>query len=218
MPSDLESSLVDGGISPAAAKTIANAIANAATSQLAYGRRYGDATPREQLRLVDRNARRYVLTNLDYQGPTGGKHPYEASQPATAQATLSTPSVKGERYVTVKTESVDSVQQSQLDLNVQDLGGSHARMNPSSGAIETVPFSVEIEPKGLLEAAVVEESGRTKITITLVPDLVKFLQFFKSRQVTRVNKAQTDTGQAVILFRADGNPIPGGNAGIYVFE
>lgn len=210
--------MVDGGISPAAAKTIANAIENAATAQVAIGRRYGDATPREQLRMVDGRTRKYLLTNLDHSGPFGSKHPYDGSQPATAQGTLATPTVKGDGYVKVSQTPVDSVQQSQVGLNVQDLGGQHARMNPRNNAIETVPLSVEIEPKGLLEAEVTEESGATVIRITLSPDVSKFLNFFKGRTVTRVNRAETDTGQAVILYRSNGQAIPGGNAGIYVFE
>lgn len=186
MASDLESTLVDGGITPAAAKAIANAIENAASAQLSLGRQYGDATPRDKLRMVDRDTRRYLLTNLDHQGAFGTKHPYESSQPATAQATLATPPVRGEGYVKVTNTPVDSVQQSQVDLNVQDLGGQHARMNPRNGAIETVPFSVEIEPKGLLEAEVSEESGRTVINIKIAQDLVEFLNQFKGRTVQRV--------------------------------
>ena len=206
MASDLEASLVDGGISPAAAKTIANAIQNAATAQVAIGRRYGDATPRDQLRMVSGQTRKYLLQNLDYSGPSGGRHPYDGSQPATAQGTLSTPAVKGKGYINVSQESVDSVQQAQIDLNVEDLGGQHARMNPRNGAIETVPLSVEIEPKGLLEAEVSEESGRTVIKIALAPDLAEFLQTFKNRKLTHVVRTEL-SGTNVKLFTSDGGLI-----------
>jgi hypothetical protein len=206
MATDLEATLVDGGITPAAAKAIANAIQNAASAQLSFGRRFGDATPRDKLRMVDANTRKYLLRNIDYSGPRGTPHPYADSQPATAQATLATPAVQGGGYINVTNKPVDSVQQAQIGLNVQDLGGQHARFNPASKAIESVPLSVEIEPKGLLEAEVSEESGRTVIRITLAPDLSEFLQTFKGRRLTQVVETQL-TGDNVKLKIADGNII-----------
>lgn len=179
MPSDLEGSLVKGGISPAAAKIISNAIANLSSSQVALGRRYGDATPVEQLRLVDGDTRKYVLTNLDHQASKAKgrrtaqyqardtSHPYEDSQPATAQPTITTPSVTAGSYVSVSPETKDSVSQAQVGLNVKDRGGQHARLNPATGAVEAVPFLIENDQEQFIEAKFEERADGTVLKLRL---------------------------------------------------
>lgn len=178
MPSDLENSLIIGGLSPSAAKVISNAIANVATGKTNIGRQLSDATPAKAMRLIDGDTRRYVLTNLDYpskqDGPGGptvpkdDRHPYEESQPASANPTINTPGVKGGSFVSVETKAENAVAQAEVSLNVKRMGGQHARLNHSTGAVEAVPISVEFDPKGLLEAEVVEEAGRTVIKVRVV--------------------------------------------------
>lgn len=194
MPNDLEVSLVKGGVAPAAAKIIANAIANAASSQLAIGRRYGDATPSQQLRMVDSDTRKYVLNNLDqprdgvfsrerrgassaYQ-PRDTAHPYQDSQPATAQPTLTANSVSAGNYVSVSRGTQDSVAQTTVTLNVQGHGGKHARLNPATGAVEAVPILVDVEPKEFLEASVEETASGTVIKIRLRGDFLQVRNVF----------------------------------------
>jgi hypothetical protein len=181
MLSDLENSLVDGGVTPAAAKVISNAINNVATGRTNIGRQLADATPTKAMRVIDSDTRRYVLTNLDYPArqavtptlPKGGQHPYEGSQPASANPTISTPGVKAGSFVSVSTGAENEVAQAEVSLNVKQMGGRHARLNHATGAVEAVPISVEIEPKGLLEAEVVEEAGKTVIKIRVVSNSLR---------------------------------------------
>jgi hypothetical protein len=176
MPSDLEGNLVEGGLSPAAAKLIANAIDNAATGRLSTGRQLEDSTPVDRMRLITPDTRRYVLTNLDYPStasprpyqPHGRPHPYQDSQPATANPTISTPGVTAGQFVSVSTGTANEVSQAEVSLNIQQMGGQHARLNPGSGAVEAVPISVQFEPEGLLEGEVIEEAGKTVIKIRIV--------------------------------------------------
>jgi hypothetical protein len=182
MANDLENSLIDGGIAPAAAKLIANAIANAATGKLTLGPQLADATPAKKMRLIDSDTRRYVLTNLDHTAdqtfsdrlarpgkynPRDRRHPYDGSQPASASPTLSTPTVAAGKYVAVSSGASNDVAQSQVTLNIRKRGGTHARMNEATGVVEAVPFLVEVEPKDSLEASVEERPDATVIRIRL---------------------------------------------------
>lgn len=183
MPNDLEVSLVKGGVAPAAAKIIANAITNVASSQLSIGRRYGDATPAQQLRMVDADTRKYVLGNLDQprdgvfsrerRGPSSAyqprdtAHSYQDSQPATAQPTLTANSVAAGDYVQVSRGTQDSVSQSKVTLNVRNQGGQHARLNPATGSIESVPFLVENDQEQFIEAKFEERAEGTVLKLRL---------------------------------------------------
>lgn len=185
MPSDLEVNLISGGVTPAAAKLISNAIDNVATGRTSIGRQLADATPTKALRMIDSDTRRYVLTNLDYPSkPTGpggptlpkdARHPYEESQPASANPTLDTPSVKAGAFVSVAAGAKNNVAQAEVSLNVRQMGGQHARLNHATGAVEAVPISIEFEPKGLLEGEVVEEAGRTIIRIRAISTALRNL-------------------------------------------
>jgi len=169
MPSDLERILVDGGISPTAAKALSNALANANTEQVTTGRRLTDATPVKQLRLIDADTRRYTLTNLDYK-PTANQpaHPYADSQPASATATLATPSIAGGKFVEVAAKTTGGVAQSVISLKVANRGGQHARLNLATGEVECVPLTVVCEPQSKCTATVEEKSDSTVITLTFL--------------------------------------------------
>lgn len=183
MPNELEVSLVVGGMAPAAAKIVANAIANVASPLKSTGRLYSDATPAKPMRMVDSDTRRYVLTNLDHAPeeafrrsldrsggtykPRDTAHPYSDSQPATSQGTLATPSVKEGDYVSVTTTPKDSVAQSTVSLRVNQAGGPHLRLNSQSKAIDAVPFSVEIDQEQWVEARFEERPTGTVLRITL---------------------------------------------------
>jgi hypothetical protein len=173
MPSDLEGNLIEGGLSPAAAKLISNAIDNAATNRLSTGRQLEDTTPADRMRLIDANTRRYVLTNLDYPSaanpnqyqPAAKPHPYQDSQPATANPTISTPGVKGGAFVSVATATTNEVAQAEVSLNIKPMGGQHARMNHATGQIEAVPIRIVCEPQNRLEATVEEQADATVIRL-----------------------------------------------------
>tara|TARA_Y100000385_G_C13011547_1_gene601896 strand:+ start:655 stop:1233 length:579 start_codon:yes stop_codon:yes gene_type:complete len=184
MASDLEASLIDGGIEASAAKILSNAIENAATGRLSTSRQLEDATPQNKMRLIDSDTRRYLLTNLDHPKdnpfrqkvnspgdpyhPSPDSHPYDGSQPASSNPTLATPVVKPGQYIDSANNTTDQVAQSEVSLHVEEQGGSHARLNKSTGAVENVPFLLDIQPKGLIEGEVVEEEGRTVIRLRVV--------------------------------------------------
>jgi hypothetical protein len=99
--------------------------------------------------------------------PNGSTHPYADSQPSSGNPTLSTPAVAAGKYVSSQQKTTNDVAQSEVGLDVNDLGGSHPRLNKATGKIESVPFSVECHPKELIEASVEERNGRTVINIRL---------------------------------------------------
>jgi hypothetical protein len=183
MSSDLEGSLVEGGLAPAAAKVIANAIANLASQQLSLGRQFQDATPAKQMRLVTADTRRYVLTNLDHSNeepfarsldrtkgqyqPRDVRHPYQDSQPATASGTISTPAVREGDYISVVASSKDSVRQATVSLRINQIGGRHTRLNTSTKTVEVVPFSTEVAQEQFVEASFEERPNGTVLKITL---------------------------------------------------
>ena len=216
MASELENQLVDGGISPSAAKIIANAIDNAATGRLTTGRQMSDNTPVQRMRQINAADRRNLFSNLDYSDsvPLSDRlavdstfqnpfkdHPYRDRQPATSNPTLETPTVKAGNYVEVGQNTEKEVAQSEVALNVEDKQGEHARLNKSTGKVESVPISVVVEPKGLLEAQVVEEEGRTLIKITVVNTALKELLGKRFGSVTSVqNHSTTQSGTGIYLF------------------
>lgn len=180
MPSDLEMSLVNGGLQPSLAKVIAGAIDNISTPKYTRGRSFGDSTPSTQLRMVGRDARRYVFTNLDNSQsasslgqsagqykPKDNSHPYQDSQPATAQGTLATPSVVAGDYCAVAQATKDSVSQATVGLKVSDLGGRHARLDHGSKTVQAVPFLVEVAQEQFMEAGFEERPNGTVLKITL---------------------------------------------------
>jgi len=225
MPNDLEASLVDGGLSPAAAKVISNAISNVATGRTNIGRQLADATPSQSMRLIDSDTRRYVLTNLDYPTPPRGaggptlpkniKHPYEGSQPASANPTLNTPGVKGGSFVAVASGAENEVAQAEVSLNVTKRGGQHARLTESTGAVEAVPISVEFEPKGIMEAVVVEEAGRTVIKIQL---LSAGLRQLLNRRFAATTSIYTPAAPGFSTLNVEGQPIANGAAFVLIAD
>lgn len=193
----LEASLIDGGIPAAAAKILSNAISNTNTGKTFQGRQTEDATPAQRMRLIDGDTRKYVLTNLDnpqespyrqnlsqYSTPDKS-HPYENSQPSTANPTLNTPSVKSGKYVQANRKTDGEVAQSEVTLDVQEKGGEHARLNKSTGKVESVPFSIEIEPKGILEGSVEETENGTVIKLRIVSLALKEL---KNKRLSYINQ------------------------------
>ena len=181
MPNDLETNLVRGGVSPAAAKVIANAIANVATDRLTTGTNRSDNTPVEKMRLIDSDTRRYTLPNLDHPkdspfrssverrgvqfSPRDTSHPYADSQPATSSPRLDTGTVKAGKYISVSQATTNEVAQSEVGLRVTPRGGLHARLNPATGEIESVPFLIEIAPQNRMEATVEERPEGTVLRL-----------------------------------------------------
>lgn len=177
MANDLETNLINGGISPAAAKILANAIANTASVRTDIGGRLGDVTPTAQLRLVDADTRRYLLPTLDQPAkdsrrsgqytPAQKQHPYADSQPARPQGTLATPSVKGGDYIDVSTATANGVSQATVAMRMGGAPGRHARLNPGSKAVDAVPFLVELDQEQFIEAAFEERPNATVLKIRL---------------------------------------------------
>lgn len=221
MASDLETNLISGGVSPAAAKLISNAISNVATGKTSIGRQLADATPSKSMRMIDSDTRRYVLTNLDYPArqavsptlPKSDQHPYTGSQPASSNPTLNTPNVKAGSFVSVARGAENEVAQAEVSLDVKRMGGQHARLNHATGAVEAVPISVEFEPKGLLEAEVVEESGRTVIRIRVVNTALRQML---NRKLGTYTGISTPAGAGTLSV--DGAAVASGGALVLIPE
>jgi hypothetical protein len=219
MASDLETNLVNGGISPAAAKILANAIANVASSRTDIGRRYGDATT-DAVRYVDGDTRRYLLGNLDqprdgrfrrgrrspptqYQ-PRDTSHTYADSQPASASPTLTVPSVAEGDYITANHAATDSVAQSKVGLKVVQKGGNHARLNPATKAVESVPFLVESDQEQFIDAKFEDRPDGTVLKIGLR----------NLHQLFTVNVTARQTNGTAIAGLVEGSMVPNNNGGI----
>lgn len=215
MADDIEASLIDGGISPAAAKILSNAINNAATGRLTTSRQLEDATDARRLRQIERNDRKYLYTNIDQPGDpvyrreinehlgrfadSRYRHTYENSQPASANPTLSSPTTVGGKFVQATPKTSGDVAQSEVTLNTSVRGGTHARMNKATGKIESVPFEVEFEPKGMLEGEFVEEDGRTLLKIRIVCPTLRGLFNFDLRGVYEIGSGGIWMGGAASM-------------------
>lgn len=212
---DLVSSLIEGGISPAAASIIANALANASSPQFSSGNDRVDSTPAEQLRLITADTRRYQLTNLDYTpaepfqkrlsgnvnayagGPSD--HPYKDSQPVSPTPPLAQPAVRGSDYITVKNivERNSNISEVSLDLR-RDTGGRHLRLDPSTKSIESVPFIATPEVPRYLASEFRETENGTELVHGLrnLATMTVALNSGNSRQITAFAEADAVTNGA----------------------
>jgi len=212
---DLVSSLIEGGISPAAASIIANALANASSPQFSSGNDRVDSTPAEQLRLITPDTRRYQLTNLDYTpaepfqkrlsgnvnayagGP--GDHPYKDSQPVSPTPPLAQPAVRGSDYITVKNivERNSNISEVSLDLR-RDTGGRHLRLDPSTKSIESVPFIASPEVPRYLASEFRETENGTELVHGLrnLATMTVALNSGNSRRITAFAEADAVTNGA----------------------
>ena len=178
----LVQALIDGGLGPAAARVIANALANADSPAFSNTRDVQDATPTDQLRMVTSDTRKYLLTNLDYsreppyqarlqsspgryEVPTAD-HPYKDSQPVTPVPPLSTPTVTGGKYVEVESGIQDGAPTSSVNLSIGTVSGTHLRIRPATNSLEAVPLTVSA-PQALVTASVVEQATATNIEIAV---------------------------------------------------
>lgn len=174
--------LVDGGITPAASRIIANAIANAATPQYSRSRDIADATPRDQLRLIDGDTRKYLLTNLDYSSEdpyqsrlqsnpgryAGGPadHPYKDSQPVQPVPPLSQNSVASGDYISVNNAVESSAPVATVSLKLGNKSGPHMRLNQSTKSVDAVPLVVQ-SPQGLVTGTISEDSQQTTLELVV---------------------------------------------------
>lgn len=179
---DLAQSLIEGGLSPQAARLIANAIANAASPTLSKGLDRTDATPTESLRLITADTRRYQLTNLDYTpsqpfqqrlestatqyDPQAADHPYKDSQPVKTAAPLASPRVQGGNYVGVENVVDGGAEVSKVDLKLRSEQGRHLRLDPSTKSLEAVDFAASTQSPNLAAEFRETEQG-TELVISL---------------------------------------------------
>lgn len=180
---DLANSLIEGGLTPQAARIIANALANAASPTFSRGGDTTDATPVEKLRLITPDTRRYELTNLDYSpddpfqerlssnatayDPGLVDHPYKDSQPVVTAPPLSSPRVQGGNYVDVSNSVEGSAAISKVDLKLRREQGRHLRIDPGTKSLEAVDFSASTESPRVLAAEFREGESGTELVISL---------------------------------------------------
>lgn len=179
---DLANHLIDGGLSPQAARLIANALANAGSPQFSQGLDATDATPRDALRLIDGDSRRYRFTNLDYgatapfrdrldshanrYSPQATEHPYKDSQPIKSASPLSSPRVQAGDYMAVDNGVDGDAAVSKVRLKLRVEPGRHLRLDPSTKSLEGVPLIARTQGR-FLSADFVETDDGTELVISL---------------------------------------------------
>lgn len=178
MADSMEAQLIRGGISPAAASVIANAIANRNSQQVQAATQLVDGTQADELRLITPEARRSRYTNLDSvpsqrfatslndrtRGFSARKkpHPYENAEPRSTTPRLHTPSITGGDLINVETKVEQDVQQTEISLDV--LGsGRHLRISQSRREIDAVDFDTQNETEAKLTNEFLERQGRTTL-------------------------------------------------------
>ena len=185
MPSsggNLVQALIDGGVEPAAARVIANALANASTPQFSQSRDLSDQTPAKSLRMIDADARKYTFTNLDYsteepferrlRGAPGqyiadvSDHPYKDAQPVVPVPPLSKAAVAGGEYIGVDNTVRDGAPLATVNLKLNLKAGTHLRLNTATNSVDAVPFTVSA-PQALVTASVIEEAAATNLEIAV---------------------------------------------------
>lgn len=172
--------LIDGGMSVTAARQIANAIANGFTPNRSSAQDTVDTTPRTAMRLIDGDSRKYLFGNLDYADEKPYRdalaanpgqyvsdlkdHPYKDSQPAAQVSSLQTPTVSGGSYVDVTQATQDNTNVNTVSLRVQNLGGTHLRINQATNTVEAVPLVFK-SPQSVVNATVSEAADSTTVTL-----------------------------------------------------
>lgn len=178
----LVQALIDGGVQPAAARVIANALANAGTPQFSQSRDLSDQTPTSALRMIDRDTRKYQFTNLDYSAEepferrlrtspgqfqaSVSDHPYKDAQPVAPVPPLSKASIAGGEYVNVANTVQDGAPLATVGLKINSRAGTHLRINPATNSVDAVPLSFG-SPQGLVTADVSEKTDATAVEIAV---------------------------------------------------
>lgn len=180
---DLTQTLIGGGLTPQAARAIANALANAHTGTFSRGRDISDTTPTDQLRLVTAETRRYQLTNLDFSptapfqdrlasnpGQYAGlpqDHPYKDSQPISSDPPLSAPRVQGSDYVDVTNDVEGNSAVSKVALRLRQQTGRHLRIDPSTKFLDALPFNASSESPRFVSAEFSESDAGSDLKVSL---------------------------------------------------
>lgn len=178
----LVQALIDGGVQPAAARVIANALANAGTPQFSQSRDLSDQTPTKALRMIDRDTRKYQFTNLDYSTEEPyerrlrtspgqyqsalADHPYKDAQPVAPVPPLSKASIAGGEYINVDNTVQDGAPLATVSLKLNSRAGTHLRINPATNSVDAVPLSFS-SPQGLVTADVTEKNDSTSIELAV---------------------------------------------------
>lgn len=176
MPSNLEADLIDGGLTPAAAKAIANAIGNQNSNQQRKATQLVDGTPTEMLRMVTPEARRSYFSNLDQPkdarfarrlaaqkrafGSNESPHSYDHSEPRATTSRINTPSIVAGDLLKTSTAVEQDVQQTKISVDYTG-DGRHLRLNAQKDAIEAVDLATENQTEARIANEFVNESGRT---------------------------------------------------------
>ena len=180
---DLTQTLIGGGLTPQAARAIANALANAHSGTFSRGRDTSDTTPTDQLRLVTAETRRYQLTNLDFSptapfqerlssnpGQYAGlpqDHPYKDSQPISSEPPLSAPRVQGSDYVDVTNDVESNSAVSKVALRLRQQTGRHLRIDPSTKFLDALPLQAVSDSPRFISAEFSESDEASNLKVSL---------------------------------------------------
>ena len=135
---DLEGSLTAAGLQPAAAKIIANALANLESPKTLQATTLIDSTPTDAMRLITSDTRNYRLKNLDHVAQEPARrakssrrakyvqqktdHPYRDSQPVDTGQPLNPQKFTGEGAVQITSETENNVPLYKIGLRVRGEG------------------------------------------------------------------------------------------------
>lgn len=186
---DLEGSLTAAGLQPAAAKIIANALANLDSPKTLQATTLVDSTPTDDMRLITSDTRDYRLKNLDYVAQEPARraktsrrgeyvqqkteHPYRNSQPVDTGQPLSPQKFTGEGAVQVTSQTENNVPLYKIGLRIRG-EGQHMVLTPDRQSI-----------RGVRLTASSSHPTRANLQITSGPDSTEvFLRLIGLEQVT----------------------------------
>jgi len=215
---DLVQSLIEGGLAPQAARILGNVLANANSPAFSKGQDEEDATPTEMLRLINSDARRYMLKNLDftpqapfqrqiestvgqYAGPPPD-HPYKDSQPVSSAAPLAAPRIQAGDYVSVDTQVDGNAAVSKVGLRLRLQDGNHLRIDPSTKFLDAIRFAARTETPQFLAAEFVDSGPETMLLVSL-----------RNLEQVTLLLANGDSRQAYVFPEADATGPDGAAAG-----
>jgi len=184
--SNIARTLATGGVSAAAAQEASNILTNPSQATISQGPVQVDYTP-AAMRLITAQDRKYRFGNLDWEDnaayrsskrpqkvpevearladPTA--HPLANSQPITVAQPTNDDQVLGDTYIEVRTQRRNTFAVHTVRLKPGINTGTHARFNPSTGSIDSVPIRWNIGQARFLRGLVTETPDATELSISL---------------------------------------------------
>lgn len=213
--SNLEATLIDGGLTPKAAKAISNALSNQFSARSTTSLSTNDTTPRNKLRMVTREDRRTLFPNLDQpadrpyrqaQNSTRGqykdrefRHSYDGAQPLVITPTLTQSPVEAGAGLLAEGNVFDNQLVSTVEMNMSAGPGQFLRRATDENRFEPVSLLVDTQAQGVLRAEWQQGPSATTLrlkTVHLFPMDVR-LADGSSRSVLCFSRTQPTADKVV---------------------